>query len=311
MANPIPDQSATEDSAFSFTVPADTFEDVDADTLTYTTSTLPGWLTFNAGTFSGTPTSADVGTLSVTVTADDGNGGTATDTFDIVIANGNAAPTVANADRHQSATEDSAFSFTVPADTFADVDADTLTYTTSTLPGWLTFNAGTFSGTPGSADVGTLASPSRPMTATVAPPPIPSTSSSPTATPHRPWPIRSPTQSATEDSAFSFTVPADTFEDVDADTLTYTTSTLPGWLTFNAGTFSGTPGSADVGTLSVTVTADDGNGGTATDTFDIVIANGNAAPTVANPIATQSATEDSAFSFTVPADTLRTSMRTP
>ena len=143
-------------------------------------------MTFNAGTFSGTPTSADIGTLSVTVTADDGNGGTVTDTFDIVIANGNAAPTVTNPIGTQSATEDSAFSFTVPADTFEDVDADTLTYTTSTLPGWLTFNAGTFSGTPTSADIGTLRSPSRPMTATVAPPPIPSTSSSPTATPHRP-----------------------------------------------------------------------------------------------------------------------------
>ena len=260
-------------------------------------------MTFNAGTFSGTPTSADIGTLSVTVTADDGNGGTATDTFDIVIANGNAAPTVTNPIGTQSATEDSAFSFTVPADTFEDVDADTLTYTTSTLPGWLTFNAGTFSGTPTSADIGTLsvtvtADDGNGGTATdtfdIV---IANGNAAPTVT----NPIG--TQSATEDSAFSFTVPADTFEDVDADTLTYTTSTLPGWLTFNAGTFSGTPTSADIGTLSVTVTADDGNGGTATDTFDIVIANGNAAPTVTNLMATQSATEDSAFRFTVPADT--------
>ena len=61
-------------------------------TLTYTTSTLPGWLTFNAGTFSGTPTSADIGTLSVTVTADDGNGGTATDTFDIAVSPADVTP---------------------------------------------------------------------------------------------------------------------------------------------------------------------------------------------------------------------------
>ena len=54
---------------------------------------------------------------------------------------------------------------------------------------------------------------------------------------------------------------------------------------------------ADVGTVTVTVTADDGNGGTVSDTFDIVVSNTNDAPTVANPIADQSATEDAAFSF--------------
>ena len=53
---------------------------------------LPSWLTLTPATalFSGTPLNGDVGTISVEVTADDGNGGTAaTDTFDIVIANSN------------------------------------------------------------------------------------------------------------------------------------------------------------------------------------------------------------------------------
>ena len=59
-------------------------------------------------------------------------------------------------------------------------------------------------------------------------------------------------------------------------------------------TFSGTPLNADVGTTTVTVTADDGNGGTVSDTFDIVISNTNDAPTVANLIPDQVATEDSA-----------------
>ncbi len=62
--NLIADQTATEDAAFSFTVPANTFSDVDAsDTLTYTAtlsddSPLPAWLSFDAltQTFSGTPT---------------------------------------------------------------------------------------------------------------------------------------------------------------------------------------------------------------------------------------------------------------
>ncbi|WP_152625206.1 putative Ig domain-containing protein, partial [Cellvibrio sp. OA-2007] len=92
---------------------------------------LPAWLSFNAGTrtFSGTPTNAFVGTVSIDVIANDGNGGTVTDTFDIVVANTNDAPTVANAIPNQNANEATAFNFQFAANTFADPDVgDTLTY---------------------------------------------------------------------------------------------------------------------------------------------------------------------------------------
>ncbi|MDE0470415.1 MAG: putative Ig domain-containing protein, partial [Ekhidna sp.] len=66
--------------------------DADGDALTYTAargdgSALPTWLTFNATarTFSGTPQAADAGTLTVKVTATDGNGGTVSDSFDITV----------------------------------------------------------------------------------------------------------------------------------------------------------------------------------------------------------------------------------
>jgi hypothetical protein len=94
VANAISDQVATESSAFSFQFASNVFADVDAgDTLTYSAtksdnSALPAWLTFTAGTrtFSGTPSSGDVGTLSVKVTATDGGALTVTDTFDIVVS---------------------------------------------------------------------------------------------------------------------------------------------------------------------------------------------------------------------------------
>ena len=78
----IADQSANEDAAFSFAVPADAFSDPDAgDTLTYTASlqggaALPAWLSFDpeTRTFSGTPLQADVGAIDVKVTATDGGG---------------------------------------------------------------------------------------------------------------------------------------------------------------------------------------------------------------------------------------------
>ena len=157
VANQIPDQTIIEDSLFSFAFAANTFNDIDGDTLTYT-SDAAGWLSFDANTrtFSGIPLNADVGTTTVMVTADDGNGGTVTDTFNIVINNTNDTPTVANIIANQTATEDSLFSFAFSANTFNNIDGDTLTYT-SDASGWLSFDANTrtFSGIPLNADVGT------------------------------------------------------------------------------------------------------------------------------------------------------------
>ena len=88
VANPIPDQSATYGAVFSFTVPANTFTDADAgQTLTYTASGLPAWLSFDASTrtFSGTP--IGLGSSTITVTATD-NGSPAlsvSTTFGVVV----------------------------------------------------------------------------------------------------------------------------------------------------------------------------------------------------------------------------------
>ncbi|BBB30134.1 DUF4347 domain-containing protein [Neptunomonas japonica] len=99
--NALIDQNTTQDTAFSYTFAAGSFGDVDvSDTLTYSATlssgaALPSWLTFDNATrtFSGTPLNADVGTLTVDVIADDGNGGTpATDGFSLVITNTNDLP---------------------------------------------------------------------------------------------------------------------------------------------------------------------------------------------------------------------------
>ncbi|WP_275196093.1 DUF4082 domain-containing protein [Bradyrhizobium sp. CSA207] len=87
-------QSASVGSAFSLTLPAGTFTDVDSgDSLTYTAtaadgSALPAWLAFIASTrsFSGTPTSSDLGTLSVRVAAADLGNLTGSETFDIAVS---------------------------------------------------------------------------------------------------------------------------------------------------------------------------------------------------------------------------------
>lgn len=91
--NPIANQTANFGAAFEFTVPSNTFEDADgANTLTYSASGLPSWLTFTAATrvFSGTPTSpTDAGISNITVTVSDGTD-TANDAFTMTV--GNAVP---------------------------------------------------------------------------------------------------------------------------------------------------------------------------------------------------------------------------
>jgi len=166
VGNPIADQSATQDVAFSFQVPADAFVDIDNDKLSYSAklkdgSDLPSWLTLNpsTGEFSGKPSNADVvDVLNIKVSASDGSASTSQE-FSLSVANVNDAPTVGNPIADQSATQDVAFSYTVPTGTFVDIDkGDTLAYSAkladgSVLPSWLNFDSATrvFSGTPGSA----------------------------------------------------------------------------------------------------------------------------------------------------------------
>ncbi|MEJ6080057.1 putative Ig domain-containing protein [Vibrio sp. 1-Bac 57] len=328
--NAITDQSATEDSVFNFTLAANAFGDVDSgDSLTYSAQLvgnipLPTWLNFdtNTRTFTGTPLNSDVGTINIEVTANDGQGGIpATDSFELVITNTNDAPTLDSATADQSATEDSAFNFTLAANTFGDVDSgDSLTYSAQLvgnipLPTWLSFdtNTRTFTGTPLNSDVGTI---NIEVTANDGQGGIPATDSFElviTNTNDDPT-LDSATadQSATEDNAFNFTLAANTFGDVDSgDSLTYSAQLvgnipLPTWLSFdtNTRTFTGTPLNSDVGTINIEVTADDGQGGIpATDTFELVITNTNDAPTLNNAIADQSAMEDAVFNFTFAADT--------
>jgi VCBS repeat-containing protein len=155
VATPIADQSATEDSAFSFTVPASTFTDADAgDTLTYSStlsngSALPSWLSFNPVTrmFSGTPANGNVGTVSVKVVATDGQGAAAFDVFDLGVANTNDAP-VAVADS-VSVNENGTTANLVPVLLANDTDVDagdtrrvSAVNTTGTV-GSVAFNAAT------------------------------------------------------------------------------------------------------------------------------------------------------------------------
>ena len=101
LENAIADQVAKQDTAFSFTFDANTFNDIDAgDSLSYSAtledgSDIPSWLKFDAATrtFSGTPTNADVVNLTIEVQAKDNDGVSATDSFALAVEPNNGTPT--------------------------------------------------------------------------------------------------------------------------------------------------------------------------------------------------------------------------
>ncbi|QSJ20283.1 FG-GAP repeat protein [Nostoc sp. UHCC 0702] len=147
--------------------------EVEGDTFSISSFTNPsnGTLTFNDNStpdnpsddfFIYTPNTNYNGTDSFTYTVSDGNGGSITGTFNLNVKPVNDAPTLVQSIADQTATLDTAFSFTIDANTFTDVDAgDILTYSATlengdALPSWLTFDAATvtFSGTPSSDNTG-------------------------------------------------------------------------------------------------------------------------------------------------------------
>jgi Ca2+-binding RTX toxin-like protein len=286
VVNAVGDRSVNEDSAIAIDV-SNVFGDIDlGDSLSVSVSS-PSWLSYSNGVLSGTPGNAEVGTHTVTLTATDAAGESVQEAFSITVANVNDAPTVQNEVGNWVIDEDSAFSMTIPADVFADVDTgDSLSVSLSGVPAWLTYDpaTGMLSGTPGNTDVGsytlTLVADDGEATAeesfsiTVA-----NTNDAPTRE------VEMADQVADEGSAVNFALPAGMFTDVDGDVLTLTASMgdgteLPSWLNFDAanGTFSGTPGGNDAGTLSITVTATDASGASASDSFDLNVADINATP---------------------------------
>lgn len=98
----IADQTATENVAFTFTIPAGSFDDSKVEEpLTYNVmrtdeSDLPDWLSFDPDTrvLSGTPAESDIGTVNLEVTATDLRGATAAQTFDLTVQEGEPDITV-------------------------------------------------------------------------------------------------------------------------------------------------------------------------------------------------------------------------
>ncbi|MEH2074483.1 MAG: putative Ig domain-containing protein [Nostoc sp.] len=323
----IADQEATEDTVFNFTFPANTFIDVDAgDSLTYTATLengdpLPSWLSFNAATktFSGTPLNANVANLNIKVTARDILGVPVSDDFALTVKNVNDAPELVTAIANPKVVINTQFNFTIPENTFIDIDAgDILTYTATLengdpLPSWLSFNTATrnFSGIPTVDNLGNqnIKVSAKDISGDEVSDVFTLTVASFNNVPIVDRAIAD--QKATAKTTFNFTIPENTFSDVDVqDALIYTATLdngdpLPSWLTFNPNelTFSGTPTNENVGSLNIKVTATDPALAQVSDVFALTIAKANNVPIVDRAIADQKATAETIFNFTIPENT--------
>jgi trimeric autotransporter adhesin len=230
----------------------------------------------------------------------------------------NTDPVVANAAADQIADVGHQFEFSV-AGVFSDPDAGdvpipkVMLASGDPLPRWLTFDAATrtFRGTPGEGDVGTISivmQASDSANRVVSDQFDLSIRNSNDTSPIISRPLAD--QHGRQDELLSFSLPEDSFRDFDVgDHLSYSATlaggqSLPSWLSFDPAqrSFIGTPGKDDVGTLSVSVTARDSRGRTATDLFDIFVEDVNDAPRVQRLIADQVLWQGQSIEVGLPAD---------
>lgn len=295
--------TTNEDTALTFDLNAGS--DTEGATLTYLKLTNPasGTLTCTGGTSRSctyTPAANINGSVTFTYNVSDGSLSSNTATVTINITPVNDAPTLA-ATQSVSTNEDTVLNFNLTAG--ADVDGDTLTYTTLTSPasGTLSCSGGTsractytpalnFNGTTTftyRVSDGALTSGTNTVTITVV------------AVNDAPTVASTQTVNTNEDTAITFDLNAGT--DTEGSTLTYVKLTNPasGTLTCTGGTSRSctyTPSANYNGAVSFTYNVSDGALSSNTATVTINIAAVNDAPTLAS---TQSVStnEDTALTF--------------
>jgi hypothetical protein len=276
-------------STYTFTPSA---ADPDGDALTFRASNVPAWATFNpsTGALTGTPSEANVGmTQMIQIEVTDNQAWAQLSPFQINVTSNSTTPPPANVaptltgTPASTATVGQTYTF---APVGQDANGDTLTYTITNRPTWLTFtpSTGAVSGTPGAGNVGSTGPivitvsdgeeiDSLQFTITVSSTPPPA-NRAPTIT-------GTPATSVTAGSAYSFQPVG---SDADGNTLTYSIQNRPSWATFSAttGRLSGTPGTANVGTSArITISVSDGTATASLPSFTIQVnAPANRAPVI-------------------------------
>ncbi|MEH6395112.1 tandem-95 repeat protein [Pseudoalteromonas sp.] len=271
-----PTLSISEKIAYSFTPTA---ADTEGDSLTFSITNKPSWLSFNGttGLLSGTASNSDVGVYSnIIISVSDGMDTVSLPAFNVTVVNVNDAPMISGTPA-LNVDQDALYSFTPTAN---DIDGDSLSFSIANKPSWAGFdnNTGQLSGTPSNDDVG--------MTSNV----VISVSDGAIITALSGFNITvnnvndAPTISGTanttvsEDSLYQF-IPS--VNDIDGDSLSFSISNKPSWADFNTNTgeLSGTPDNSNVGSYAnITIGVSDGTASASLAPFTLMVTNTNDAP---------------------------------
>lgn len=268
-----PPTTVLEGASYQFLPAAN---DPDGDALTFTISNMPAWTSFDvvSGTLQGVPTASDAGVYSnIIISVSDGMAVAALPAFSVTVQAlaVNSPPTISGSPA-PSVEEGELYSF---APTASDPDGDQMTFTISGRPPWASFNSvnGVLQGTPAATDQGIHGGIAISVSDGSATSTLQTFSITVNALPVNTPPTISGTPPAvvTVNSQFQFT-PAAT--DADGDTLQFTATGLPSWVTFSTvtGEMSGTPGVGDVGNFSgIVITVSDGNDDASIGPFSITV----------------------------------------
>ena len=295
---------------FSLTLPASTFQDPQGQALTYTArlasgQALPSWLTYNAATdtFSGVAPDA-AQSLSITVTAINSSGLSATDTFAAKVF---GAPTVSNPTASQTWLGGKAVAFALPANTFTDPQGQALTIAATLangkpLPSWLSFNAairsfaGTTPTTPQSLQIRVTATDTSGLSSSESfgvaiqvPTPTPAPTRAPLPTPAPGITLTAPTpdQVWTAGQTSDLVLPSSIFTDALGLRMSFAAYQVSGpnatgWLRFDPATldFRGSVPAGASGTIGIALIATDALQRIAVDMFNITVAQNGTQATV-------------------------------
>jgi len=282
----------TEDVPYTYNVESDD-EGLGA---VYTLTDNPTGMTIDAetGLIQWLPNNADVGEHLVTVRVDDGNGGTGEQTYTLTVVN---VPPTITSEPVVLGTEDALYTYDVACD---DEGQGATAYSLGQAPAGMQIDVstGVVTWTPNNANVGEHS-----VTIDVDDGNGGTTQQTFTLTVENVAPIitSTPVTEATEEVAYSYDVDS---TDEGQGATAYELVTFPEGMAIDSATglINWTPtNSQSEGEHAVQVRVDDGNGGTDMQSFDIVVANVNDAPTITSTPVTD-ATEEVAYLYGVEAD---------
>lgn len=267
--------------------------DADNQLLIFTITNLPSWASFDAdtGAVTGTPVLADTGIYSgIVINVSDGFSSINSPEFSIEVTN--AAPTITGAPSFKAEVGQN-YIF-LPAGN--DVDGDTLSYSGSNLPVWMSLNSvtGSLTGTPVLGDLGTytdiqISVSDGLVTVDLAPFSIDVVEQIPEVIISG-----SPIISINEGSDYSFTPTVSG----GGNTKTFSIINPPSWATFdtNTGELSGLVSVLNIGTYAdIQISVTDGTTSASLATFSVVV---NDVPLIITGNPVSSLVNTSAYSFT-------------